>query len=58
MRKSWQKTANITVRASQIISRVIDIEGIEDITDVTVQGNESETLTLSQIPILGVIEVV
>lgn len=58
LRKSWQKTANITVRASQIISRVIDIEGIEDITDVTVQGNESETLTLSQIPILGVIEVV
>ena len=58
LRKVWQQTAYSSVRASRIVSCVIAIAGIEDVTDVKVEDSEHLTLTFEQIPVRGVISVV
>lgn len=58
LRKAWQQTAYTTVRASRIVSCVIAIAGIEDVTDVKVEDSEHLTLAFEQIPVRGVVSVV
>lgn len=58
LRKSWQKTAYTTVRASRVVSSVIAVDGIEDVTNVMVGGSEHMTLGYTQIPVVGVISIV
>lgn len=56
LRKNWQSVERITVRLSQIESRLMAIEGVVDVEDLTINGsNINRMLTSYQIPVPGVI---
>ena len=59
MRESWgdgDKDAYLTVYISRIASRILDVSGIVDVTDVSINGLQALALEPEQIPVLGVIE--
>lgn len=57
LRKTWADADMLTVRISQIETRLLSLEGIIDISDTKING-KAENLNLSefQIPVLGSIE--
>lgn len=52
--KEWSNVDNITVRLAHIESRILNVVGVEDVTNTTING-ESQNLILqdSQVAILG-----
>jgi hypothetical protein len=54
LRKSWQKTAYITVRANHIGSELLQITGVED-ANVSIEGQNTVTLAFDEIPTQGAI---
>lgn len=55
--ESWaDSTGSLIVRISQIESALLDVSGIEDVADTTINGSASNlTLALDTIPVLGTI---
>lgn len=54
LRKSWSKSEMTIVRKSQIEARILDINGVYDILDTKINGDEGNvTLNKVQIPTLG-----
>lgn len=52
LRKTWGDTKRISVRVSQIESRLLDIDGIEDIYDTVINGTAGNiTLGMYEIPL-------
>lgn len=58
LRKSWAESEYLTVRISYLESRVLDADGVVDISDCMVNGNGGNTvLKADEIPVLGEIGV-
>ncbi|WP_342441733.1 baseplate J/gp47 family protein [Lysinibacillus sp. FSL K6-0075] len=56
LKKEWQNANFLIIRQLQIESRLLDIVGISDVLESTINGQDSNfTLTLNQVPILGVV---
>lgn len=56
LNQDWENQANIIVRISQIETRILNISGIIDIQNVTINGETSNyTVGANNIPILGAI---
>lgn len=54
LRRNWADTQNTTIRLSQIETRLMGIDGIVDITETTINDQESNlVLDNDQIPVLG-----
>lgn len=54
LRTQWGESDNLYVRISQIESRLLDIKGIIDIGDTTINGeSENKILSELEIPVLG-----
>lgn len=52
--ETWEDTDNIIVRISQIETRLLDVIGVEDITDTTLNGSTSNlTIESNNIPVRG-----
>jgi uncharacterized phage protein gp47/JayE len=55
--KEWE-SGNITVRVSHIIKTLLDIVGVEDVTDVTINGRDDNCeLGTNDIPVRGTVTV-
>ena len=58
LRKSWAESEYLTVRISYLEARVLDADGVVDISDCMVNGNGGNTvLKADEIPVLGEIGV-
>lgn len=55
LRSNWKVTSNPVVRRSYIEAALIEVNGVEDITDTLVNGELKVSLNFDQIPILGTI---
>ena len=56
LRKSWED-GNLVVRVSQIENRILNIEGVLDVADTSINGvADNYTLQNDQLPILGGVE--
>lgn len=54
LRKNWADSDNITVRISQVISKVISVPGVDDVTGAKINNNTANLeLDEDEIPILG-----
>lgn len=54
LRKEWAGSSGITVRISQIESRILGVKGVIDITGTQINGSpDNLTLTAYQIPVTG-----
>ena len=54
LRKSWADSDNLTVRISQLESRILDCEGVIDIVGTTLNGSASNLLlATNEIPVRG-----
>lgn len=54
--KQWEKSNGLTVRISQLESRILDCEAVLDIADTTLNGVASNlNLTENQIPVRGTV---
>ena len=54
LRKAWMDSDFLIVRKAQIESRILDVEGVHDITNTLLNSlDENVTLTQNQVPILG-----
>lgn len=54
LNKTWESTESLVVRVTWIESRILDLEGILDIQDTTLNGNTGNLLlSKDSIPILG-----
>jgi low affinity Fe/Cu permease len=54
LRKSWEDLSAVTVRRSAIEVKLLAIEEITEITDITLNGSAANlTLTATQVPVLG-----
>lgn len=54
--KGWENNKNITVRISQLESRILECEGVLDITGTTLNGSTSNlSLDTNKIPVRGTI---
>lgn len=54
MRKNWADTTTSVVRISQIENRILNIEGIIDVQDTTLNGStDNLALEFEKIPVLG-----
>lgn len=55
MRKAWEN-GNLVVRVSQIENRLLNLDGVLDVADTTLNGVSGNlALTIEQIPVLGVL---
>lgn len=58
LRKGWQETNEIIVRVALIDARVLDVPGVLDISNTTINGNPSNlTLASDEVPILGTVTI-
>lgn len=63
LRKSWESVyttskAGVTVRVSTLETKILAVEGVNDVTDVKINGQKSNyALTVNQVPILGEVTV-
>ncbi len=56
LRKEWSNTAIVIVRQLHIESRLLDITGVHDVIESTINGTDSNLLLLKdQVPILGTV---
>jgi len=56
LRKDWQNTNFIIIRQLQIESRLLDIVGISDVLESTINGQDSNfNLAHNQVPVLGTV---
>jgi uncharacterized phage protein gp47/JayE len=58
LRKSWEETwasgSTLVVRVAQIENRLLNLDGVLDIADTTINGAEDNlTLTIEELPVLG-----
>ena len=54
--EAWENSTNLIVRISQLESRILDCEGVLDISDTTLNGSASNlTLEKNQIPVRGTV---
>lgn len=54
LRKTWEDAESIIVRISQIEARILDIDGVIDVTNTTINGTTSNLeLPVTEIPVLG-----
>lgn len=54
LRKEWVNTDNVIVRIAHIESRILNIAGIEDISNTTINGETNNlSLTDEQVPVMG-----
>lgn len=54
LRKEWEDSTSLTVRISQIESRLLDLDGILDVDDTKINGNaENQVLGEIYVPIRG-----
>ena len=53
LRKTWEDEKYLTIRSSQIDARLLDIDGIVDIQNTSVNDVKNFTTSEHQIPILG-----
>lgn len=54
LRKSWEDEESLIVRISQIESRILNLDGVLDIVNTTINGNASNLEILStNIPVIG-----
>ena len=57
LRAGWENEGSITVRKSRIEMKVLEIDGVIDIEDITLNDNtENIVIESDQIPILGKVE--
>lgn len=55
LRKQWNKGASIVIRITQIESRILMIDGVQDITGTTINGAPDNLTLSSEIPIIGAV---
>lgn len=54
LRQDWEHSDNIVIRVAQLISNIISIQGIEDVKNIMINGNESNvTLKSNEVPTKG-----
>lgn len=54
LRKKWADGSSLTVRISQIETRILDLSGVVDIADTTLNGAaQNITLSENEVPVLG-----
>lgn len=54
LRRKWADGASLTVRISQIETRILDLSGVVDIVDTTLNGAAANiTLSENEVPVLG-----
>ena len=54
--QTWADSENLIVRVSQIETKVLNVDGIIDITGTTInQGTANISLDADEIPVLGVV---
>lgn len=58
LRKEWEETwmsgSSLVIRVSQIENRLLNLDGVLDIADTTINGVEDNvTLTIEELPVLG-----
>ena len=54
--KTWDEQENLVVRVSQIETKVLNVEGVIDITGTKINGGtQNISLTSNAIPVLGVV---
>lgn len=54
LRRKWADGASLTVRISQIETRILDLSGVVDIADTTLNGAAANiTLSENEVPVLG-----
>lgn len=57
--KSWAEVDAVTVRISQIETRILSLDGVVDISSTKINGSEANaTLTPEQIPLFGTVSAV
>lgn len=57
LRKGWDDSDTTTIRLSQIENKILNIEGILDVQDTTINGSKSNlALESEEIPVLGNVE--
>ena len=58
IRKSWADSTYLTVRISYLEARILDADGVEDISDCSINGNSGNLiLGTDEVPLLGEIGV-
>lgn len=58
LRKIWEESEGLVVRLSQIESIILNVDGVLDVTDTTINTLESNIeITAECVPILGTVEV-
>lgn len=58
LRIVWEDNESLVVRISQIESKILNIEGVLDVTETTINGQTSNVkVTEAYLPILGSVEV-
>ena len=55
LRVQWNKGAPIVIRITQIESRILMIDGIQDVTGTTINGAPENLTLTSEIPIIGAV---
>ncbi len=55
LRKQWNKGAPIVIRITQIESRILMIDGVQDISGTTINGAQENLTLSSEIPITGAV---
>ena len=54
--RGWEDSENLTVRISQLESRILDVEGVLDVSDTTLNGSNSNlSLADNEIPVRGTV---
>ena len=57
MRKNWSDSSFLTVRISYLESRVLEIDGVVDVSECKINGGGNLTLGADEVPVLGEIGV-
>lgn len=58
LRKNWENSESLIVRISQIEAKILDIEGVLDISETTINGQASNIeVTQAYLPVLNNLEV-
>lgn len=54
LKEQWENTESISIRVARVESKILDIQGVVDIADTTLNGNNSNlTVSGEKIPVIG-----
>lgn len=58
LRKTWEDSLSIIVRISQIEARILNVDGVLDVTNTMINENSSNIeIAQDYLPVLGSVEV-